>query len=115
MKKVDLIIPILFAVFTLFSCQEEPLPIEDPEDDFIEIGNLLKPDGKRVVASVDELWVYMEMGGTQSTQPLELGFCQGNTYYTSLPAKCRSVDGRLLKVGERPRKITLLDESDRGE
>jgi hypothetical protein len=41
MKKVDLIIPILFAVFTLFSCQEEPLPIEDPEDDFIEIGNLL--------------------------------------------------------------------------
>ena len=25
--------------------------------------------------------------------------CVGNTYYTSLPAKCRSLDGRLVRVG----------------
>lgn len=26
--------------------------------------------------------------------------CVGNTYYTSLPAKCRSADGRLVRVEE---------------
>jgi hypothetical protein len=25
--------------------------------------------------------------------------CAGNTYYTSLPAKCRSADGKLVRVG----------------
>ena len=25
--------------------------------------------------------------------------CTGNTYYTSLPAKCHSTDGRLMRVG----------------
>ena len=26
--------------------------------------------------------------------------CKSDVYYTSLPAKCRSVDGRLIRVGE---------------
>ena len=41
MKNVDLAIVILFTVFTLFSCQKDPQPIDNPEDEFIEIGNLL--------------------------------------------------------------------------
>jgi len=31
----------------------------------------------------------------------------GNTYYTSLPAKCRSVDGRLVIVGNSPGQRVL--------
>ncbi|MGM0377219.1 MAG: DUF4114 domain-containing protein [Bacteroidota bacterium] len=41
MKKVDRIILILFAVCTLFSCQKESQLIDTPEEEFIEIGNLL--------------------------------------------------------------------------
>ena len=41
MKRVDLVIVILFTVFTLFSCKKDSPPIDNPEDDFIEIGNLL--------------------------------------------------------------------------
>ena len=33
--------------------------------------------------------------------------CVGMTYYTSLPAKCRSVSGELARVGESPWKIIL--------
>ena len=33
--------------------------------------------------------------------------CMGMTYYTSLPAKCRSVSGELVQVGESPWKIIL--------
>jgi hypothetical protein len=41
MKNVGLVILIPFTVFTLFSCQKDSLPIDNPEDDFIENGNLL--------------------------------------------------------------------------
>jgi len=38
--------------------------------------------------------------------------CVGNTYYTSLPAKCRSADGRLVRVGGSPGLLIPLDEWD---
>ena len=41
MKKVDRIIPILFTLCTLFSCQKDSPLTDTPEDEFIEIGNLL--------------------------------------------------------------------------
>ena len=41
MKKIGLVHLVLFSLFALFSCQKESLPIDDPEDDFVEIGNLL--------------------------------------------------------------------------
>jgi hypothetical protein len=41
MKNVGLVFLTLLAVFTLFSCQKDPLPIDNPEDDFIATGNLL--------------------------------------------------------------------------
>ncbi|MGW8316796.1 MAG: hypothetical protein ACWGNV_14430, partial [Bacteroidales bacterium] len=41
MKKVDLVFITLFAIMALFSCQKDPLPIDGPEDGFIEKGNLL--------------------------------------------------------------------------
>ncbi len=41
MKNVGFIILILFAVVTLFSCEKDSLPIDNPEGDFIKKGNLL--------------------------------------------------------------------------
>jgi hypothetical protein len=41
MKNVGLVVLTLLAVFTLNNCQKDPLPIDHPEDDFIETGNLL--------------------------------------------------------------------------
>jgi len=44
---------------------------------------------------VPQAWVYSGKGQIDLWK-----ICEGNTYYTSLPAKCRSVDGRLVRVGE---------------
>ncbi len=41
MKNISLISLILFIAFTLFSCQKDSLPTDNPEDDFIIKGNLL--------------------------------------------------------------------------
>ena len=41
MKNAVLVILILFSVFTLFTCQKETLPIDNPEDGYIKKGNLL--------------------------------------------------------------------------
>jgi hypothetical protein len=51
MKNVGLIILMLFTVFTLFSCQKDSPAIDDPEDDFIEIGNLLINGNRAQLAS----------------------------------------------------------------
>lgn len=37
--------------------------------------------------------------GTLFLGQVLLNQCSGNTYYTSLPAKCRSADGSLMRVG----------------
>ena len=36
------------------------------------------------------------------------GDCVGNIYYTSLPAKCRSANGRLVQVGGNESHIILI-------
>jgi len=41
MKNVGLTTLVLSAVFALFSCQKDPQPIDNPEGDYIEKGNLL--------------------------------------------------------------------------
>jgi len=41
MKNVGFVTVILFIVFTLFSCQKETPKTDNPEDFFIEVGNLL--------------------------------------------------------------------------
>jgi hypothetical protein len=51
MKKVGLVTAILFFVFTLFNCQKETLPTDNPEDIFIEKGNLLINDNPAQLAS----------------------------------------------------------------
>ena len=51
MKNVGLIILILLAVFTLFSCQKDDPPIDNPEDGFIEKGNLLIDSNRAQLAA----------------------------------------------------------------
>jgi len=41
MKNLGLIILILFTAFTLFSCQKDSKPLDNPGDDLIKTGNLL--------------------------------------------------------------------------
>jgi len=40
--------------------------------------------------------------------PMMLEHCKTNVYYTSLPAKCRSVDGNLVRVGVVQREIMII-------
>jgi len=51
MKNVDRVIPILFTVLALFSCQKDTPTIDDPEDDYIEMGNLLINSNRATLAS----------------------------------------------------------------
>jgi hypothetical protein len=51
MKNVGLVFLILLAVFTLNNCQKDPLPIDNPEDDFIETGNLLINNNSAILAA----------------------------------------------------------------
>ena len=36
--------------------------------------------------------------------------CEGTTYYTSLPAKCHTADGRLVQVGPQGEQLIYLEE-----
>jgi hypothetical protein len=63
-------------------------------------------EGERLILTPQENpWVRVYIGGAQ-VEPQER--CAGYTYYTSLPAKCRSVDGELVMVGESPWEIILV-------
>jgi len=51
MKNVGLVVLTLLTVFTLNNCQKDPLPIDNPEDDFIETGNLLINNNPSLLAA----------------------------------------------------------------
>ena len=51
MKNVGLVVLTLLAVFALNNCQKDPLPIDNPEDDFIETGNLLINNNPAILAA----------------------------------------------------------------
>ena len=48
------------------------------------------------------------LGGVQLNL---FNICMGITYYTSLPAKCHSLDGALVQVGGDPREVFLVPEN----
>lgn len=89
-------------------------PIEEI-DPKIKIGDIFEYEGRHIVASADTSSVRIYKDEELLIQSLEFNLCQGNTYYTSLPAKCHSVDGRLIEAGQLPGSLILLDEVDRGE
>jgi hypothetical protein len=56
----------------------------------------LAPGNAPAPAQLSEIW---------AAPPSE---CPGYTYYTSLPAKCRTVDGRLVQVRSSESRILLV-------
>ena len=81
------------------------LPIEEI-DPRIKTGYEFELEGIRPLAALPESspvpQVRVYFGGLQVNL---LERCVGSTYYTSLPAKCRSVEGRLVRIGESPWEI----------
>jgi len=73
-----------------FQFQHPPIPESGPK-----IKNGLEFEGQRIVAAIDEPWVRVYIDEIPVNQ---MEVCEGNTYYTSLPAKCRSADGKLVRV-----------------
>ncbi len=49
---------------------------------------------------------------TNVTPMMLLSQCKSDVYYTSLPAKCRSVDGRLVRVGGVQQEIMAIPWSE---
>jgi hypothetical protein len=64
-----------------------------------QIKNTFEFENQRTLVPQNDPRIRVYVDGALLSQSLELNVCQGNTYYTSLPAKCRSVDGKLVQVG----------------
>lgn len=82
--------------FSLPALWHPPIEEIDPR---IKNGFKLELEGERIILTPQEnAWIRVE----------SLERCPGNTYYTSLPAKCRSADGELVRVGGNQREIILV-------
>jgi len=84
-----------FSILAAHDFQHPPLEEINPQ-----IKNGLESEGIRrkvVLTGSLALQVLPDEGRLYLGQIL-LNGCVGNTYYTSLPAKCRSADGRLVIV-----------------
>ena len=91
-----------------FQLQHPPIQEFDPH-----IKNGLEFEGIRRQAV---LMGIPAMGAITSEGPVILGElifegCVGNTYYTSLPAKCRTAGGQLVQVGGGQQGVILLPGS----
>ncbi|MGB7873082.1 MAG: hypothetical protein WBL25_01770 [Anaerolineales bacterium] len=87
--------------------QHPPVQELDPH-----IKNGFEPEGIRrqaVLMEISGMGVFTNEGSFYLGQALFNG-CVGNTYYTSLPAKCRSGDGKLVKVGGNDSYIIVVPE-----
>ena len=72
MKNVGLIILILFTVFTLFSCQKDSLPTDNPEGDFIPPHELKEEDKSALKAFLLSLTDHEMIHNPQYNCPPEL-------------------------------------------
>jgi hypothetical protein len=96
---------ILRHTIPLYQFQHSPIDEINPK---FESG--FQSDGIRRQATLMEesaRGVFTSEGSFFLGQAL-INACVGNTYYTSLPAKCRSADGSLAKVGSVELGITLI-------
>jgi hypothetical protein len=84
-----------------------PLPEMDPQ---IKYGFEFEGIRRSVVLpglAPGNIAVQFQIRETQVMLPEE---CPGYTYYTSLPAKCRTVDGRLIQVGGIESNVILIPQ-----
>jgi len=78
-----------------------------------KIENGFQFDGirRQVVLTGESAWRAVTSEGSFYLGQALFNGCDGNTYYTSLPAKCRSADGRLVKVeGNDSYIIVVLED-----
>jgi len=93
-----------------YQFRHSPVPEIDPH---IENGYETEFEGIRRMA------VWMENPavriftdeGTLYLGEILIGQCAGNTYYTSLPAKCQSMDGNWAQVGNGDSDVFLIPEN----
>lgn len=88
---------------------QPPVQETDPQ---IKVGLEFEFEGIRRLAVLPGLApvngsVQFQFALAPGARPAE---CLGQTYYTSLPAKCRSVDGRLVMVREFESKFILIPQ-----
>ena len=76
--------------FSMSELWHPPIEEIDPK---IKTGDIFELEGRFVVASADSSSVRIYVDGQLLVQSLEFNLCQGDIYYTSLPAKCYSADG----------------------
>ena len=82
-----------------YQLQHPPIPKFDPD---IKIGSEFELQGIRrlvVLTESSTMSVFTDTGRTGLEEMLTEQ-CLGITYYTSLPAKCLSANGDLIRVGE---------------
>ena len=76
----------------------------------IKTGYEFEFEGERFILMPQENpWVRVYIDGAQVKPPEQ---CAGHTYYTSLPAKCHTADGRLVRVGGIEAGV-IVDPGDR--
>ena len=91
-----------------FSMRELWHPPIEEIDPKIKTGDIFELEGRRIVASADSSSVRIYVDEELLVQSLEFNLCQGNTYYTSRPAKCHSADGRLERVDGLQQKMRII-------
>ena len=83
-------------------------PIQEIEPS-IKIGSKFEFEGvRRLVVFTENPQLSQVRAYFGGMQLLPLEHCVGNTYYTSLPAKCRSVNGELAQVGGVDRNFIVI-------
>ena len=86
--------------------QQPPNPEVNPK---IKIGYEFEFEGEPFVVVSPEgnplVQVFLSEG-----QMIPLERCLGATYYTSLPAKCHTADGKLVRVGVQGVQLIYLEE-----
>jgi len=74
-----------------------------------QIKNGLESEGirRKIVLAIPAIGNFARDGSVVH-DGFALESCVGNTYYTSLPAKCRSAEGKLVRVGNNKSNIIFV-------
>lgn len=85
-----------------------PIRETDPQ---IKVGRELELEGTPQQIIFYDLTQATDIQGFNPNLPRKLSNeCQGYTYYTSLPAKCRTADGRLVQVRSLDATFLLIPQ-----
>jgi hypothetical protein len=98
---------ILRHSFPVYQFQHPPVEEISPK---IENGSQFDGIRREAVLTGESAWGAFTSEGSLFLGQALFNACVGNTFYTSLPAKCRSADGELVKVGRNDSYIIVAPE-----